>query len=265
MSSNDSIAMFLPAHNEAENLPHVANAAIEYLESRECPYALIIVDDGSNDDTTKVTASLAKRHCRLEVVRHDENQGYGAALRSGFGAALETSYSWIAFCDADRQFHPADVDHLIVAAEDALADGAIGFRFKRADGIHRRIMGRGWDHISQTALGFKARDVDCGFKSFRRYVVARILPELVGSHATVSPELLARLRRHQFHIVEVGVEHYPRGAGEQSGASLDVILRSFRTLYTVRKDLRRTTRDDLSGVVTGGAELGALQVTRPGS
>src|SRR5919204_3053 len=231
MPSRDSIAMFLPAHNEAENLPHVAGAAIQYLESRGGPYALIIVDDGSTDGTAEVTASLAKEHCRLEVVQHDQNQGYGAALRSGFGAALKTGYSWVAFCDADQQFNPADVDRLIVAAEDELADGAIGFRVKRADGLHRRIMGRGWDHVSQAALGVKAGARLRGrTRAGTRLEAAR--QSNADGHRTAaparypaaSPELLVREASTGHRIGEAGPVPPERERGGQGGSDLEAAV-----------------------------------------
>lgn len=236
-----SIAMFLPAHNEAENLPSVVEEAVTYLTDRGVPYELILVDDGSTDETARVCAALSAANSRIRAVRHRVNMGYGTALKTGLHACLHTGYEWIAFCDADGQFKPSDIGHLTDGAVAAEADAAIGYRIDRADGVQRRLMGRGWHHIAQAALGFDARDVDCGFKAFRRYVVERILPELIGTHASVSPEMLARMRRHRFRTVEVGVRHYPRGAGEQSGASRDVILKSFHTLYTVRRDIRRTT------------------------
>ena len=252
----ESLAMFMPAHNEAANLPGVATRAIRHLESRGADHVLIIINDGSEDGTATLANHLAAAHPQLEVVHHDGNKGYGSALRSGFEAALRTGHSWIAFCDADGQFNPADVERLIVAANEEQADAAIGFRIKRADGAHRRLMGKGWNRLSRTALGFVARDVDCGFKALRRYAVEAILPELVGTHATVSPEMLARLRRHRFRVVEVGVPHYPRRAGEQSGAGLDVILRSVYTLYGVRKDLRRQpVLPDTDGVITAAPVL----------
>ena len=238
-SEQNSMAMFLPAHNEADNLPKVVSAAVRYLEGRDANHTLIIVDDGSDDNTVGVVVELQELHSHVEAVRHGVNMGYGSALRSGFEAALCTGHSWIAFCDADGQFDPAEVDSLTCAAIDTQADAAIGYRIDRADGVRRRVMGRGWHHLSRATLGFAARDVDCGCKAFRRYVVERILPELIGTHATVSPEMLARIERHHFRTVEVGVQHYPRRAGEQSGASRDVVLKSFRTLYAVRKDLHR--------------------------
>ena len=230
--------MFLPAHNEAGNLPSVVEDAVAYLVGHCTLYELIVVDDGSTDDTAEVCADLSAAYSCVRAVRHSVNMGYGTALKTGLHACLQTGYAWIGFCDADGQFRPSDIGHLTRAATDAEADAAIGYRIHRADGLHRRLMGHGWDHVSQAALGFAARDVDCGFKAFRRYVVERILPELIGTHATVSPEMLARIRRHRFRTVEVGVQHYARLTGQQSGASRDVILKSFHTLYAVRRDIR---------------------------
>lgn len=239
-ASNGGIALFLPCYNEAENLPAVVGDAVGFLEDLMMPYSIIIVDDGSCDNTTQVCAELISANQNIQVVRHPVNLGYGTALRTGLKIGLETRHDWIGFCDADGQFKPSDIQLLIQAAEEQATDVAIGYRVQRADGLHRRLMGRGWHYVSQLALGYSARDVDCGFKVFRRHIVEELLPELIGTYNTLSPELLARISRHGFPMVEVGVNHYPRSSGESQGASVKVIVQSFRNLRTVRNALHNT-------------------------
>lgn len=233
-------AFFLPAHNEAQNLPLVVEEAIAYLRSRTEPFAVIIVDDGSTDDTAATAQALQEAFPGIvEVIRHEQNRGYGAALRSGFEAALRTGLGWVAFCDSDRQFKPADLKKLTDAAESGGADIAIGYRLERADNFKRRLMGRGWHLLSRLVLGFKALDVDCGFKLFSREALLDLQPQLAGDHATVSPEILARAHRAGYKVVEVGLDHYPRGHGEQSGANVRVVVESLRELVQVRRQLQQ--------------------------
>lgn len=235
-----STAMFLPAWNEAANLPIVVGEAVVYLQSRNEPFVVIIVDDGSTDNTADVARMLEYTYpgC-VKLVQHDANKGYGAALRTGFRACLETGHEWIGFCDADGQFKPHDIGKLIDTAAEQNSDLAIGYRIERADNFKRRVMGRAWHVLSRTLLGYDAKDVDCGFKVFRRHALHRLEAHLSGDHATISPEILARAFRARMKVVEVGIDHFPRKFGTQSGASLNVIWGSVMGLLFIRQRLNQ--------------------------
>lgn len=232
-----SASFFMPAHNEAENLPAVVSRIHEYFDSAEITErTVIVVDDGSTDNTVEVVSGIQAKH-PVTLVRHRINRGYGAALRSGFEAALATGHEWIAFCDSDGQFNPADLDLLFAAAQRADAKVVLGYRANRADNWQRRITGRTWHGLSQALLGFKASDVDCGFKLFHRDALLEIAPQLRGDYATISPELLARLHHAGHRFTEVAVPHYPRSHGKQSGVKIRVVIGSFAGLYPVLREL----------------------------
>ncbi len=232
-----SIALFMPAFNEAANLDGVVGRAYEFFDGMGISErAVIVVDDGSTDTTPTALADIASRH-PIEVVTHETNRGYGRALRSGFEAALATGHEWIAYCDSDGQFDPADLAMLMVAAHSHKVNVVLGVRVKRADNLARRAAGRGWHGVSRLVLKYDASDVDCGFKLLHRTAVAAVAAELQSDYAAISPELLARLCRAGHRMVEVPVPHYPRVNGKQSGLDPKVVLRSFGDLYAVRREL----------------------------
>ena len=258
-----SVALFMPAFNEAANLVGVVSKAYEFfdgvgIEKR----AVIIVDDGSTDDTRTVVEHL-KRTYPIEVVSHPVNSGYGRALRSGFIAALATGCEWVAFCDSDGQFNPGDLALLLVAAYSHDVNVVLGVRAKRADNLARRAAGRTWHGISRLALKFDAVDVDCGFKLIHRTAIGSVVNQLQSDYAAISPELLARLYRCGHRFVEVPVPHYPRMNGAQTGLKARVVIRSFVDLYNIRHELAGAreyvpaVHDPLTAVSLKVAEQGA--------
>jgi glycosyltransferase involved in cell wall biosynthesis len=232
-----SVALFMPAFNEAANVGGVVKRAHEFFDRVGISNrTIIVVDDGSTDGTPATLKDVCAAY-PIEVVRHAANAGYGRALRSGFEAAIATGHEWIAFCDSDGQFDPADFALLLVAAQSHRADIILGIRAKRSDNIARRAAGRGWHGISRLLLSYDAADVDCGFKLMRRSVLASVVSQLQSDYAAISPELLARLHRAGHQFVEVPVPHYPRTYGQQTGLSPKVVLRSFVDLCAVRREL----------------------------
>lgn len=233
------ISVFLPAYNERDNLPTVVTQTLRALEAiSPHAYHLIIVNDGSHDDTGEVADRLAVEHGpHVTVVHHAQNQGYGHALRSGFATGLLDETDWVGFMDSDGQFDPIQFERLIAAADHTHADLAVGFRIKRADGLLRLLTGRAWHLLTRIVCGIDIHDVDCGFKLVHRNVLNHIT--LAGSYAAVSPELLVKAKRAGFRTTQVGVDHFPRRAGEQTGANLGVIFRSLLGLVKLRSALSR--------------------------
>ncbi|GAA5199004.1 hypothetical protein GCM10023346_37660 [Arthrobacter gyeryongensis] len=234
-------ALFMPAWNEAENLPLVVDQAITYLQECDEPFTVIVVDDGSTDHTPEVLETLkrANSDC-FSFVRHHHNEGYGSALRTGFREGLKTGHDWVGFCDADGQFMPADIGRLKDSAVASGSDIAIGYRLGRADNLQRRVMGKTWSVLSTFLLGHEAIDVDCGFKIFNRNALLHLAPQLTSQHATISPEMMVLAHRAGYKIVQVGVPHYARQHGTSSGADPHVVWESLKGLLHVRQALRRS-------------------------
>jgi glycosyltransferase involved in cell wall biosynthesis len=224
------LSLFFPCHNEAENLEALVADALAALPALATTYEVILVDDGSRDDTAGVAERLVQRHGGVvRLVRHDVNRGYGGALRSGFAAAR---YGHLAYTDGDRQFRVADLARLVERAQETRSPVVIGYRLKRADPPLRLVYATLYRVANRVWFGLRVRDVDCAAKLFRRDVLQNISVHSNG--AFFSAELLIRLRLAGVNALEVGVPHYPRTAGSPTGARLSVIARAVRDFWSLR-------------------------------
>jgi len=232
MKESFSLSVVLPAYNEEENIRKTVLQAVSYLEDRLDNYEIIAVNDGSLDKTAEIVTELAHDNPKLSLVNHTENQGYGAALRSGFEKA---SLDYIFLMDSDGQFDIGELDHFLPFLEDSIA--VIGYREKRADSFIRTLNARLYHVYIWIIFGLKLKDIDCAFKIFPRAAYEKIRPIKSGG-ALFSAELLIKLIRNGIRIKEIPVSHYPRLFGKQTGANLGVILRMFKECWKLRNDIR---------------------------
>jgi glycosyltransferase involved in cell wall biosynthesis len=225
------LSYFFPAHDEEDNLEPLVIEALATLPMLADRFEIVIVDDGSRDQTRAIADRLAGAHPGIvRAVHHETNLGYGAALRSGFHAAR---FGFVAFTDGDLQFRIADLGRLTERmSRPDRPDVVIGFRIRRADPLIRTIYARTYRLANRIFFGLQATDVDCACKLFRREALHGIRVESGG--AFLSAELLIRLRTLGRTVVEVGVPHYPRTAGSPTGARPRVVLRAIRDFWLLR-------------------------------
>jgi glycosyltransferase involved in cell wall biosynthesis len=228
------LSIFLPAHNEEANLEHVVEGLGRAAAQWALDYELIVVNDGSRDRTGEIAARLAKADSRVRSVTHTVNRGYGAAVKSGLQAAR---MPYVMLCDGDGQFDPADFARLVEKI--GQCDVVVGRRVNRAEGLVRRLNGELWSALMRLLFGLQIRDIDCGFKLFRRDLLEGLALRADG--AMISTELMAKLVARGARICEVDVRHLPRTAGEPSGAKVSVIARAFVELFILASELRAET------------------------
>ena len=230
------ISVFLPSHNEEANVERVVRGYIAELPNVAADYEVIVVNDGSRDRTGEIAARLAAEDPHVKVVTHEVNRGYGGAVISGIRAA---KMPYVMLSDGDGQFDPKDIEKL--AAFMPEFDVVVGYRVRRADHLIRKLNGKAWTLLVRAVLGVGIRDIDCGFKLFKREFLDAI--ELRAHGAMISTELMARLGGRGARVKEVPVQHLPRLAGEQSGANLRVVMRAFRELFVLYGELRDERRN----------------------
>jgi glycosyltransferase involved in cell wall biosynthesis len=217
----------MPAYNEEANIAPQVSDVLAALRPLSDDFEVIVVNDGSRDRTAQMVKELQAQYAQVRLIEHPANQGYGAALYSGFmGATKELVF----LTDSDRQFDLNDLQRLMPLL--AKADLIAGYRNPRRDPLMRVLNGIGWSALVTLLFGYTARDIDCAFKLFRREILEHIKLESRG--ATFSAEFLVRAKRAGYRIAEIGVAHHPRRAGSQTGARPDVILRAFRELFRMR-------------------------------
>jgi glycosyltransferase involved in cell wall biosynthesis len=247
----DEISVFFPTFNEEGNIEKVVKKAKEVLDKVAGKWEIIIVDDGSSDATPRITNEIAKADKRISVVHHPQNKGYGGALKTGFEKA---KYPWVAFTDSDGQFDFSEIESFIARKDDA--DLILGYRKKRADSFARKVFTFGWSTLARLLLGLKAKDYSCGFKMIKKSVYEDIQP-LVGEEKVTQIEMLVKARKKGFKFVEIGVSHYPRLSGKQTGAKLSVVIKSVVDMFSLWARMHGITKKEVF-VVLGILAIGAF-------
>jgi glycosyltransferase involved in cell wall biosynthesis len=239
------LTFFFPAYNEEENVERTVQLALEQVGQMVESLEVLIVDDGSTDRTPELADRLSAADPRVGV-HHQSNRGYGGALRAGFANA---SGALIAFSDGDLQFDLQELRLLLDRLDDPSrkpVDAVIGWRIKRRDPFHRLVIAKTYNAVVSVAFGLRVRDIDCAMKVFRREVFDGLRLDSDGPF--LSAELLIKLRARKVPMAQVGVHHFPRAAGTNTGASFVKILRTFRDIGKLRLALwfdRRRTLGEL--------------------
>ena len=226
-----SISVFLPCYNEQDNVATTVSKALGVLEKLGADFELIIVNDGSIDATGRIAEEIAEKNSRVKVVHHQKNLGYGAALQSGFKAATK---ELVFYTDGDGQFDISEMPPLLPLIKQY--DIVSCYRLNRQESFIRKLNAWCWTKLVCLMFGMKIRDIDCAFKLYKRQIFDNI--RLSSTGALIDAEILARAVRKGYSITQKGVHHYPRTAGVQTGASPRVIVRAFRELFRLYRQIR---------------------------
>ncbi len=223
------VSVFFPAYNDAPSLPGLLKKAFQTLESVASDYEVIVVNDGSGDETGAVLAELQEHYGeRLRVVTHGQNRGYGGALRSGFEAA---SKELVFYTDGDGQYDPGELRELVELLRPGV--GLVnGYKLRRHDPWHRVAIGKIYNQVARVLFGIRIRDIDCDFRLIRRELVEDL--RLESTSGTICLELVKKIELSGCGVAEVGVHHYPRLHGSSQffrWRSLLETLRQFTGLY----------------------------------
>lgn len=203
-----SVSIFYPCYNDWGTMGSMVLFTLRTAEAFGLDYDLTIIDDGSGSHTQDLLQEIERRFPEVQVLRHISNRGYGGALRSGFAAATK---DWIFYTDGDAQY---DVRELKLLLEHAVpgVDVVQGYKIQRHDPMHRIVIGRIYHWMVKVAFGLKLRDVDCDFRLIRRSVFDKV--ELTRDSGVICAEMMTKIQRAGFRVVEVPVHHYQRAHGK---------------------------------------------------
>ena len=230
-----SLSVILPAYNEEQVIASTVSDVLDVLSAWHMDAEVLVVDDGSTDRTGAIVAELVETHLQVYLITHTTNQGYGAALASGFAAATK---DLTLFMDADGQFDMRDLQRFFPFIDEY--DAVIGYRLNRQDSWMRKLNAWGWKRLTGWVLGIHARDIDCAFKLLHTNFLHQHPLETRG--AMINAELLYKLKRGGYTYREVDVHHLPRRGGRATGANPRVIARAFRELFISAHKWRREER-----------------------
>ena len=229
---NISLSVFFPCYNEEKNLEGLVLEATQVLNNLVQKYEILIINDGSNDNTGLIAGSLSEKYNNVLVIHHQKNKGYGAAVISGFN---NSTCEWVFFTDGDHQFLIKEIELLL--AEIDSYDAIIGFRKKRQDPYHRIFYARMWNLLIRLLFNLKVKDIDCAFKLIKKKALDDIA--LQSSGAMISTELLVKLKLSGASIREVGVSHKSRLFGTQTGGNFKVIFKAFLELFKLYRVIKK--------------------------
>jgi glycosyltransferase involved in cell wall biosynthesis len=238
--STFSISVFFPAYNDAPSLPPLLAKTFKVLRDNFDDFEVIVVNDGSVDDTASVLDALQLLYGnQLRVVTHPVNRGYGGALRSGFAASTK---DLVFYTDGDGQYDPTELMALYRRLRPRV--GFVnGYKLERNDPWHRIWIGKAYNRFARLLFGVRLRDIDCDFRLMRRELLQSL--KLVSTSGTICVELVRKLELSGCEVEEVGVHHYPRLHGKSQFFRIRSLVSTLHQLIRLRLQLLFATTQQL--------------------
>jgi glycosyltransferase involved in cell wall biosynthesis len=219
-----SISAVFPAYNDAGTIASMVAAADIALRQVTKDYEIVVVNDGSSDYTSLILEEISARYAQLRVITHSSNQGYGAALRTGFSTAVK---DWVFYTDGDSQYNPLELVDLVDALHEGV-DVVNGYKLSRNDSWMRILIGRAYHYLVKILFSVRIRDVDCDFRLIPRLILNEI--ELKSVSGAICLELVKKIQDAGYAFAEIPVNHYSRKYGVSQFFVPWRIIQTFRQL-----------------------------------
>ena len=219
-----SLTAVFPAYNDGGTIASMVAAAWIALRQVTEDFEIIVVNDGSSDYTATMLEETAARYPELRVITHPVNQGYGAALRTGFSAAAK---DWVFYTDGDSQYNPLELVYLVNALHDGV-DVVNGYKLTRNDSWMRVVIGRAYHYLVKFLFGIRIRDVDCDFRLIPRRILEEV--ELKSNSGAICLEMVKKIQDAGYRFAETPVNHYSRKYGVSQFFVPWRIIRTLRQL-----------------------------------
>lgn len=220
-----SLSVVFPAYNDAPSLPGLLAKTFETLQEHVADYEVIVVNDGSRDETAAVLRGLEARYSPyVHVLTHEVNRGYGGALRSGFAAARK---EFVFYTDGDAQYDVRELPLLLglMGSGTGLVNG---YKIQRNDPAHRVWIGVIYNFCARVLFGIRIRDVDCDFRLIRRELMLGIA--LTSTSGTICVELVRKLERTGYEVKQTPVHHFARVHGSSQFFRMGPLMATFGQL-----------------------------------
>jgi glycosyltransferase involved in cell wall biosynthesis len=233
----NSLSIILPAYNEEGNIVQAVNECTKVAGRIAKSYEVIVVNDGSTDCTAKIVDKLCRENPNIKPI-HQENKGYGGALKAGFAAAKK---DWIFFTDSDLQFDVSELSKFVSYTDEY--DFIFGYRARRADRFHRKMIAFMLKIWNKIWLGFPLfiKDIDCAFKLMKRKSFLSI-GEIYSSGAMITTEFILKIINKAYAIKQLPVTHKPRLFGNSTGSNVRVIWNAIKETFVLRKMIQDSSR-----------------------
>ncbi|MFD2091067.1 glycosyltransferase family 2 protein [Blastococcus deserti] len=236
------LSVFFPMWNEEDYVERAVRAAEDECQrlvdlGEIAAYEILIVDDCSTDRTPEIADALAAADPRIRVVHHPVNRGLGGSIKTGFASVRGDV---VLYTDADLPFEMLELGRALRVLRHYEADMVSAYRFDRTgEGPRRAVYSFAYNTLVRLAFGTRVRDINFAFKLVRRHVLDAARPVSEGSF--IDAELVIRAQKLGFHIVQIGVDYFPRSRGVSTLSSLAVIRRMLREMRQLRAELARLT------------------------
>ena len=251
-------SIVIPAYNEGERLGATLEKVLAYVRERGWDAEVIVVNDGSRDNTAELVRGVAEKNPMLRLVENPGNRGKGYSVRNGM---LNARGEVVVFSDADLSSPIEEMPKLLEALATG-ADIAIGSRWLQAElqtrrqSLHRQLFGRVFNFLLRIILGLRFKDTQCGFKAFTRRAAQTILPLQRIERWGFDPEILFLARKFGFRVEEVAVFW---------GHSGDTRIHPLMDGARMFQEMVRIRWYDLIGKYDGVSTVGAQAIkTSPG-
>ena len=233
------LTFFFPMWNEEEYISRTLRAAREAGESlisagEIADYEVIIIDDASTDATGRLADEAAAADSRVRVVHHPVNRKLGGSIKTGFAHA---SGDLILYTDADLPFDMKELEKACRLLRQYEADIVSAYRFDRTgEGYTRTVYSFFYNVLVRVFFGVRVRDVNFAFKLVRARIFEHVRLESEGSF--IDAELIIRAQKLGYHVVQFGVDYFPRTRGVSTLSSPTVIAKILREMRGLRRELR---------------------------